>query len=650
MENEDKKGFGRFYFSTELDRGDQPETSTFFVPEGVGPVEEVPTEKKKSNNRRNRRNRRNKKPNHNKTVPQKLTTVIPYDDALSTVEENATVEEYNVVPEEMPVEEVPMVDFQVFQEEPEEAVSNPMEDAPVAENTSEEIAPEEVPQPEVEEVPEEVVEEPVTEEIPITEEAPVEEAVPEEEVSKEAVEEAAPTEEVVEAEPEVIATEVVEETPVAKKAVPEEKTSTVIPYNDSLSTVTSEEEVALEDELSSLREKGISLDEARDINLDHTLYRDQYFIQNVEGKDEVVDEVKEAIANENGEESTPPTDIRMVRKVYLNFQARVILLSIGVLLLFGFACFLIVSTLRNNEIQKVNYIESSTIHYDVCQSSDNPFNTVCLKEDKTYPESSSNLHVDYHYEAKFDEEVPYDLSYHVVVVNKIYDHYDTNKVSYEDEDLLIDKTQVPKGKNPATFDVNVEVDYQKYQQFVKEYKERYSANSDASMNVILYLDDGTDTRNVGELVIPLGVDHFEITKQESKDSKQVYSVVSKDWTNTNTLYVIIGSIFVLLSLFLLFHLTKLVLSITGKKSKYQEYLMSLLNEYDRLIVIARDGYESNIEKQVIKVYTFDELLNARSLLNKPIIYSRINNVKSEFIVEDEDVIYKYILKEADMVQ
>jgi hypothetical protein len=76
--------------------------------------------------------------------------------------------------------------------------------------------------------------------------------------------------------------------------------------------------------------------------------------------------------------------------------------------------------------------------------------------------------------------------------------------------------------------------------------------------------------------------------------------------------------------------------------------MSILNEYDRLIVIARDGYESNIEKKVVKLQSFNELLDARGVLNKPIIYSRINNVKSEFIVEDEAVIYKFVLKEADL--
>lgn len=256
--------------------------------------------------------------------------------------------------------------------------------------------------------------------------------------------------------------------------------------------------------------------------------------------------------------------------------------------------------------------------------------------------------MDYHYEALFEELIDYELSYHVVVVNKIFDRYDPHKILYEDEDLIKEETSVQGGQNPAGTDVSVDIDYQKYYNFVNDYRMKYTSNADSNLYVVLYMDDGNDTRNVGEVVIPLGNSEFEIGRKNIDDSKQEYILEEKDWTNTNTLYIIVGSALVLLSLFLLFHLTKLALSITGKKSKYQELLMSILNEYDRLIVIARDGYESEDEKEVVKVYTFDELLDKRSILNKPIIYSRVNNVKSEFIVEDENCIYKYILKEADM--
>ena len=122
----------------------------------------------------------------------------------------------------------------------------------------------------------------------------------------------------------------------------------------------------------------------------------------------------------------------------------------------------------------------------------------------------------------------------------------------------------------------------------------------------------------------------------------------RDWTNKSTWYIILGSILILLSIFALVYLTKLVLATLEKKTKYEKAVMDILTTYDRIIVEARNGYESNIVKKVIKVPNFEELLDAREVLNKPIIYSRINNVKCEFIVEDEDKLYKYVLKEADV--
>ena len=90
------------------------------------------------------------------------------------------------------------------------------------------------------------------------------------------------------------------------------------------------------------------------------------------------------------------------------------------------------------------------------------------------------------------------------------------------------------------------------------------------------------------------------------------------------------------------------MKVTRKKNKYQDKLNEIFREYDRLIVIARDGYVSNIKKKIIKVNTFEELLDARDILEKPIIFSKINDIKCEFIVEDDDKLYKYVLKEVDL--
>ena len=648
MNNEENKRFARFQFSTELDRGENKD-SNVVMNNTTNVGEEAPkAEKKKRNkkipeNKKRAMKRQKKKANRNKNNDN---NVVITNDNKPVMEEKKTIET-------TPVEVVEDVVTNVPVTEPVAIYTDPIEEL---------LPEEEIVLPKLEEehesegvisIPEEyVMPRPAEVTTPVEEHIvvpTVEETIPQEEITEEKVEEVIPKEEIQEVVPETEPVTVpdfnVETTPVQEN-IPEPVLETgpveEIPTVPETTPVVSTEPVALspyEQEISSIKEKGINLPEARDINLDHTLYRDQYFIANPE--DTTVQDVKEAINNsapvDSGETHT-------IKKVYLSFQARVTLLIIGIIILFGAACFIIISTLNSNETKKIDFVEKTTIHYDVCDE-----NSKCLKEGDVYKsDDASKVHIDYHYEALFDEAIDYDLNYHVEVVHKIFDQYDSNKVSYEDENKILDDKSVVKGTNPAVADLNVELDFQKYYNFVNEFKEEYSANAESIVTVILYMDDGNETRNVGEVDIPLSRKEFDVTRKEVNDSKQVYLLEVKDWTNTNTLYIVVGSIFVLLSLFLLFHLTRLSLAITGKKSKYQEYLMSILNEYDRLIVIARDGFETNVEKKIIKVYTFEELLDARSILNKPIIYSRINNVKSEFLVEDEEVIYKFVLKEADM--
>lgn len=87
----------------------------------------------------------------------------------------------------------------------------------------------------------------------------------------------------------------------------------------------------------------------------------------------------------------------------------------------------------------------------------------------------------------------------------------------------------------------------------------------------------------------------------------------------------------------------------NNKSKYEIKLAQILKEYDRIIVQLKDGQYPLSDKRVIKVSNFLELLDARDTLEKPIVYVRVNNIKSEFYVEDADKVYKYVMKESDFI-
>ena len=85
-----------------------------------------------------------------------------------------------------------------------------------------------------------------------------------------------------------------------------------------------------------------------------------------------------------------------------------------------------------------------------------------------------------------------------------------------------------------------------------------------------------------------------------------------------------------------------------KGNKYLTRLNEILTTYEKDIINSVGDYYAPSDSKLIKVSSIEELVNVRKMINKPIVYTRVNNVKSEFYLEDRDVIYKYTLKEADL--
>lgn len=336
-------------------------------------------------------------------------------------------------------------------------------------------------------------------------------------------------------------------------------------------------------------------------------------------------------------------------KVYFSFQLRVALLFGCIVVLLGSASVLILKTVLVEESKKVGYEESTLVDYSACLSTNDPYKTKCLDSNQKYNSSNiKNIKTTFTYKANFDEAVSHSLSYHVVLVNRIYDKFDSKNIVYENEDVIVDKTIEDINSKNAKFDIDVDIDYKTYNDFSVNYIKKYSTNSEASLDAVLYITDGEDTRKVASINIPLNKNEFKITSSLINKERHNATIILRNWTDKDTRSIIIGAVFVLIAIVLMIRFTKLIMGSLTKKSAYEIKLHEILNEYDRLIVVARDGYESDTIMKIVKVGSFEELLDARNILNKPIIYSKINNVKSEFIVEDDNKIYKYVMKEADI--
>ncbi len=356
----------------------------------------------------------------------------------------------------------------------------------------------------------------------------------------------------------------------------------------------------------------------------------------------------EELEENHKEESTPSINNNINNGFYISYELRVALMVLFSILFLALASGLIIDAVTYSESETVNYNESSSTDYKVCLEENSDYSESCLGQNMQYLSLiTKNIPVTFDYNVKLSSPIDYNLDYYVVGSLKIVDRDNNEKVLYTSEDVLVPNTNISNQNDTIKFTSNVDVDFKYYNNYVTGYKSRYSLNSDAYLDVILYLNENTGPRRISSVTIPLGEQTYGISKSQTLNNNKNVVVEEKGWSLRNYVCCVLGIVSAIIGLAVLIKLIRLLLKVSNSKSKYQRKLKQLLREYDRVIVVARNGYEVDTNKKLIKVLSFTELLDARDALEKPIVYVKVNEVKSEFYVEDVDKVYQYVMKDAD---
>ena len=335
-------------------------------------------------------------------------------------------------------------------------------------------------------------------------------------------------------------------------------------------------------------------------------------------------------------------------KKYFGFSRRIILIVSLIVILFVVFGYFVYQTFQFDNEELITYTENTDVTYSVCDNGISG-NITCSNKDLDYfSEVIRSIKTNFSYDVTFSKKIDYDMSYRIVAVSKIVDATKNDKVLYQNDDLLFTKTYDINDDGVIKFNTTIDIDFNKYNNATLDYMKKYNLNVLSTLNVILYADEADESREIASIKLNLGKQTFKIIKNISNNVEREMTITSSSWNDNNSLNAFISIVILLVIFVLIYRIIHLFLMARSNRNKYQVYLDNLLSEYDRLIVIARDGYESNVRKKIIKVKSFDELLEIRSAIEKPIIFSRVNDVKSEFIVEDDEQLYKYVLKEADL--
>lgn len=318
-------------------------------------------------------------------------------------------------------------------------------------------------------------------------------------------------------------------------------------------------------------------------------------------------------------------------KIYISFESRILIKLTLIIILFISSSFFIYKAFNNEKF--FTYTAKSKTNYSICT------NNNCFKNNIINNLNNSIIKFTNSYHANLDRKVSYNLTYKSVIKLKIYN---SNKdILYEDTDILIPSKNYHGNSNNININNVGDINLNKYYERVLNYKNNYNFNINASIDLLFYLDN----KVFSSITIPLK-EYSNITINDLSITNEKIRIDNDTWNNYNSYYALIGLVLILICLVLIIKLTKFVSKSFGNKSNYQKELDNILKKYDKDIVNIKESYNYK-KRNIVEVESFKELLDVHSNLQKPIIYSKINSVKSEFIIDNGKIIYKFIMKEAN---
>lgn len=374
---------------------------------------------------------------------------------------------------------------------------------------------------------------------------------------------------------------------------------------------------------------------------------------------QIFERLKENIKKKNENISFIKKEKFTNNKVYLTFEKRLAVKIITVILSFTLFAFLIISSIKINITSNLRYKQSSNLDYRVNLKPNDFYHQKTLGKDMQYIASLiDSINVDFIYNFSTSDTLNYKYTYSINSEVQVLSSDGGNVIFSRKEKLKNDKTISKTDSDNFNIKENVVIDYDKYNNMIKSFKSQYGISADSNLVVTLAVkvmdEEGNELKKLSannsmNIIIPLTeqmisikMDYKEINNSDTFETYTDYKINNKVLFGT-------GVLFALGFLVSLFDLFRFLGKLTKKKTAYDKALAKILREFDRIIVESKKNIIIDESQVVIDVKSFNELLDARDNLEKPILFKEIHKrQKSEFIVKNSYEVYRYVLKAIDL--
>lgn len=312
-------------------------------------------------------------------------------------------------------------------------------------------------------------------------------------------------------------------------------------------------------------------------------------------------------------------------------------------------------SILNYSQEIIAYEENNDVDYKVYLKENNFFETPYLEKDKIYITSLIDyIDINFTHNLKLDRRVNGKYKYYIKGIISATQLNNGNNAYWKKEfDLTEPKTVDYDGLQNILLNSDIKVDYQLYNDMLLEFKKTYNLSLDGNLKVALYVenvidspqyDDKYEKLSVASLNIPLTKATIEVPIEiNNTDDTSIFSseVVYSDDIKY-TVSKIVGSVFLLGSVYFFLNPCLQFVRNREKMSSYKKNLAKILKTYDSIIVnskmhVRMDGMN------IVDVANFNELIDAHNEIRQPINFTEANDM-AIFVLINNQTAWRYILR------
>ena len=338
------------------------------------------------------------------------------------------------------------------------------------------------------------------------------------------------------------------------------------------------------------------------------------------------------------------------------FALIIVLLFLSIFFLAG-GVYNIFKGFHNFKWLNFSYQEDNSVHYKVFLKENDFFETPYLEENKTYITSLiDHLNIDFQYLISFSEEVSGEYEYVIKAIisadkaeNKVGNYWTKEFIVKELSKFEVD------GKDEYLIRENIDIDYNKYNDLLNEFKKSTGVTTDAKLTIKMEVknDVGTEdttVKNSRNLTFSIPLSELTVEGKADTESENGSNTISKQIRDNDPKFIfcrVVGIISTLTSFVIGFSIYKIYRRMI-LKDIYKHKLKKIITTYDGVIVNVKNMPDlSNLN--VIMVTSFEELIDAHSEVRMPINFYESTKKKESFFVlinGSQAYVYRFNLREA----